>query len=134
MNNNKNIPAVSKLNLLRQICNLIPEFLVAKIARTTKVTEKARTFTPWSHVVALLFAQLTHSIGLNDVGDALRLHSGPLSSLRGAKPPSRNNLSHANKVRPAEMAEQLFWAVFEHPGRFVSAFCQRSRPQTLCQE
>jgi Domain of unknown function (DUF4372) len=71
MNNNKNIPAVSKLNLLRQICNLIPEFLVAKIARTTKVTEKARTFTPWSHVVALLFAQLTHSIGLNDVCDAL---------------------------------------------------------------
>jgi hypothetical protein len=121
---NNNIPAGSKLNLLRQICNLIPEFLVAKIARTTKVTEKARTFTPWSHVVTLLFAQLTHSIGLNDVCDALRLHSGPLSSLRGAKPPSRNNLAHANKVRPAEMAEQLFWAVFEHLGdlspRFVS--------------
>jgi IS4 transposase len=124
MNNNKSIPAGSKLNVLRQICNLIPEFLVAKIARTTKVSEKARTFTPWSHVVALLFAQLTHSIGLNDVCDALRLHAGPLSSLRGAKPPSRNNLSHANKVRPAEMAEQLFWAVFEHLGdlspRFVS--------------
>ena len=124
MNNNKSIPAGSKLNLLRQICNLIPEFLVAKIARTTKVTEKARTYTPWSHVVTLLFAQLTHSIGLNDVCDALRLHSGPLSSLRGAKPPSRNNLSHANKVRPAEMAEQLFWAVFKHLGdlspRFVS--------------
>jgi IS4 transposase len=121
---NNNIPAGSKLNLLRQICNLIPEFLVARIARTTKVTEKARTFTPWSHVVALLFAQLTHSIGLNDVCDALRLHSGPLSSLRGATPPSRNNLSHANKVRPAEMAEQLFWAVFKHLGdlspRFVS--------------
>jgi IS4 transposase len=124
MNNNKTIPASSKLNLLRQICNFIPEFLVAKIARTTKVAEKARTFTPWSHVVALLFAQLTHSIGLNDVCDALRLHSGPLSSLRGARPPTRNNLSHANKVRPAEMAEQLFWAVFERLGdlspRFVS--------------
>jgi IS4 transposase len=121
---NNNIPAGSKLNLLRQICNLIPEFLVSKIARTTKVTEKARTFTPWSHVVTLLFAQLTHSIGLNDVCDALRLHSGPLSSLRGAMPPTRNNLSHANKVRPAEMAEQLFWAVFKHLGdlspRFVS--------------
>jgi hypothetical protein len=124
MKKHNNIPALSKLNLLRQICNLIPEFLVAKIARTTKVSEKARTYTPWSHVVTLLFAQLTHSIGLNDVCDALRLHSGPLASLRGAKPPTRNNLSHANKVRPAEMAEQLFWAVFEHLGnlspRFVS--------------
>ncbi len=121
---NNNIPASSKLNLLRQICNLIPEFLVAKLAHSTKVSEKARTYTPWSHVVTLLFAQLTHSIGLNDVCDALRLHSGPLASLRGAKPPTRNNLSHANKVRPAAMAEQLFWAVLEHLGdlspRFVS--------------
>jgi len=72
----------------------------------------------------LLYAQLTHSIGLNDVCDALALHSGPLSSLRGATPPTRNNLSHANRVRPAAMAEKLFWAVFEHLGalspRFVS--------------
>ena len=124
MKNNKSVPAPAKLNLLRQICNFIPEFLVAKIARQTKVEEKARSFSPWSHTVALLYAQLIHCIGLNDVCDALGLHSGPLSSIRGATPPSRNNLSHANKVRPAEMAEKLFWAVFEHLGnvspRFVS--------------
>jgi hypothetical protein len=124
MKKNKNIPASSKLNLLRQICNFIPEFLVSRLARETQVDKKARTFSPWSHVLALLFAQLTHSIGLNDVCDALGLHSGPLSSIRGASPPSRNNLSHCNKVRPAQMAEKLFWAVFEHLGnlspRFVS--------------
>ena len=124
MNKNNPVPAGSKLNLLRQICNLIPAFLVPKIARETKVEEKARTFTPWSHVVTLLYAQLTHSIGLNDVCDGLRLHAGPLSSIRDATPPSRNNLSHAGKVRPAEMAEELFWAVLAHLGdlspRFVS--------------
>ncbi len=46
--------------------------------------------------------------------DALRLQSGPLWALRGATPPSRNGLSHANKVRPAGMAEQLFWKMLEH--------------------
>lgn len=121
---NNNVPAASKMNLLRQICNLIPEFSVSKIARETKVDEQARTFSPWSHVVSLSYAQLTHSIGLNDVCDALNLNSGPLSSIRGATPPSRNNLSHANKVRSAQMAEILFWRVFEHLGdlspRFVS--------------
>lgn len=121
---NQNVPASSKLNLLRQICNFIPEFLVSKLSRQTKVDEKARSFSPWSHVVSLLYAQLTHSIGLNDVCDALRLHSGPLSSIRGATPPSRNNFSHSNKVRPAQMAEKLFWAVLEHLGqrspRFLS--------------
>jgi len=118
------IPAVSKLNLLRQIGNLIPEFLVPKLARETGAQDKARTFKPWSHLLALMYAQLTHSIGLNDVCDALSLHSGPLSSIRGATPPNRNTLSHANKVRPAEMAEKLFWAVLDHLGqrsaRFVS--------------
>jgi hypothetical protein len=62
-------------------------------------------------------ARRLHSIGLNDVCDALGLHSGPLSSLRGATPPNRNTLSHANKVRPAVMAEQLFWSVLEHLGK-----------------
>jgi len=122
MKNNTTVPAASKLNLLRQICNFIPEFLVSKVARETKADEKARTFSPWSHVVSLLYAQLTHSVGLNDVCDALRLHSGPLSSLRGATPPSRNNLSHADKVRPAAMAEKLFWAVFERLGELSPRF------------
>jgi len=121
---NTTIPAASKLNLLRQIGNLIPEFLVPKLARESGAQDKARTFKPWSHVLALMYAQLTHSIGLNDVCDALSLHSGPLSSLRGATPPNRNTLSHANKVRPAQMAEKLFWAVLDHLGqlspRFVS--------------
>src|SRR5713101_3829299 len=113
---NKPIPAAAKVNLLRQICNFIPDFLVPKLARATGVQDKARTFSPWSHLVALMYAQLTHSIGLNDVCDALGLHSGPLASLRGATLPNRNTLSHANKVRPAQMAEQLFWAVLEHLG------------------
>jgi hypothetical protein len=121
---NKTVPAPSKLNLLRQICNFIPDFLVPKLARETGVEKKVRTFSAWSHVVSLLYAQLSHSIGLNDVCDALGLNSGPLSSLRGATPPSRNNLSNCNKVRSAEMAEKLFWEVREHLGnispRFVS--------------
>ena len=119
---NNHVPAVSKLNLLRQICNVIPDFLVPKLARATGVQDRARTFSPWSHLIALMYAQLTHSIGLNDVCDALALHSGPLSSLRGATPPNRNTLSHANKVRPAQMAEQLFWAVLEHLGNLAPAF------------
>lgn len=71
-----------KFEVLRQICNLIPNFVVAKVARRTGVDKKARTFTPWSHVVAMLYAQLTHAIGLNDVCDALKLLSGPLSAKR----------------------------------------------------
>jgi hypothetical protein len=50
----------------------------------------------------------------NDVCDSLWLHSGPLSAICCATPPSRNGLSHAGKHRNAEMAEQLFWSMLGH--------------------
>jgi hypothetical protein len=115
-------PTASELSVLRQLCDLIPPHLVPKLARETGVDFMARSFSAWSHVVSMLFGQLTHAIGLNDICDALRLYSGPLSSLRGATPPSRNNLSHANKRRDAGLAEQLFWAVLDHLQKLSPGF------------
>ena len=85
-----------------------------KLARAHGVDEQARTFSPWSHVVALLYAQLSHALSLNDICDSLRLWVTPLRALRGATPPSRNALSHANKIRASALAEQLFWGVLAH--------------------
>jgi hypothetical protein len=123
----KNTPAKSRLPVLTQLCKLIPPHLVAKLARKYGVDKKARTFTPWSHVVSLLYAQLTHAIGLNDVCDALRNHSTWLGSLRGAVAPTRNTLSHANKTRDSNMMEALFWKVLKHlekraPGGFGTCY------------
>jgi len=108
------LPSRSQYSVLRQICNLIPAYLVPKLANETGVDKKARTFSPWSHLVSLIYAQLTHAIGLNDICDALRLHNGLLVTLRGATPPSRNNLSHSNKERDASLAEKIFWSVLGH--------------------
>ncbi len=115
-------PTRSKFNILRQICNFIPPHTVSKVARETGAEDKSRTFTPWSHVVSQCYAQLTHSLSLNDVCDSLQLHSGPLVSIRGATAPSRNGFSNANRERPAEMAEQLFWAVVGHLGQQSPGF------------
>jgi len=115
-------PARSKFTVLKQICNFIPGHLVSKLARETGAGEKARDFSNWSHVVALLQAQLGHAIGLNDVCDTLQLNQGALAEVRGATPPSRNGLSHANKVRPASMAEKLFWGVLDSLGQISPTF------------
>jgi len=119
--NNK--PTKAKLPVLTHLCKLIPPHLVAKLARKYGIDKQARKFTAWSHVVSLLFAQLTHSMGLNDVCDTLRIHSPWLGSLRGAVAPARNTLSHANKNRNSDMMEELFWQTLRHleglmPGGF----------------
>ena len=122
-------PTAGKFSLLHQLCNLIPAHLVPKLARDTGVDKRSRTFTPWSHVVSLLYAQLTHAIGLNDVCDALRLHSGPLAAVRGATAPSKNALSTANRERSAQMAQDLFYAVLGHWDKLHPGFGRDRRPR-----
>jgi hypothetical protein len=114
-------PAASKFSVLHQICNLIPAPLVPSLARELGVEAQSRDFKPWSHVVAMIYAHWSHAFGLNDLCDALQMNSGPLSAIRGATYPSRNGLSHANKIRTATLAERLFWKLLDrlqrqHPG------------------
>jgi len=120
-------PSASKFSVFRQLCNLIPNHLVPKLARETGVDKLCRTFSAWSHVVAMLYAQFTHCIGLNDACDALRLNSGPLSAIRGATPPSRNGLSHAGKERSAIFAQKLFWEVLGHLQALSPGFARGRR-------
>jgi hypothetical protein len=127
--NQKQKPTKSTFSILRQICNWIPNQLIPQLARETKVEEEARTYKPWSHIVTLLYAQLTHSLGLNDVCDALGLHSGPLSALRGATAPRRNTLSHANRERDPALAEKLFWRMLEHLQSLCPGFGGGRRPR-----
>ena len=117
--------------ILRQICQLIPTHLVAKLARATGVEEKARTFTPWSHVVTMLYAQLSHALSLNDVCDALKLRLTVLWGIRAATPPAKNTLSHANKERDCAMAEKLFWAMLAHLQGSFAGFVRGRGPRKL---
>jgi hypothetical protein len=112
-------PAKNKFTLLKQIIENIPAYIVPKLARKHGVIEKCRSFSAWSHVVSMIFAHLSHAISLNDICDTLRNHSGALATLRNATVPSRNGLSHANKVRSSTMARELF---YETLGHFTTSF------------
>jgi hypothetical protein len=110
---NNKTPARANVVVLKQLLNLIPRGLINRHARETGVEAKTRSFSVVSHLAAMLFAQLSHSIGLNDLCDWLRLKSGVLSRF-GVTPPARNTLSHANKERSADFMERLFWAELAH--------------------
>jgi hypothetical protein len=110
---NKTTPTRANVVVLKQILNLIPRGLINRHAAETGVDDRARSFSVVSHLSAMLFAQLSHAMGLNDVCDWLRLKSAVLARF-GVTPPARNTLSHANKSRDAEFAEKLFWSVLGH--------------------
>lgn len=123
-------PARSNIVVLKQLLKHIPRSLISEVARETGVEAKAREFCVFSHLCSMLFAQLTHAVGLNDVCDWLRLKQTALAGV-GAVPPSRNGLSHANKVRSAEFIETLFWRVLERLQNLDPSFAAGKRGRGL---
>ncbi len=104
-------PLKNTLPLLGQLVKHIPAKLPDTLARKHKI--QTRSFSPTSHVVTMMYAQLSHALSLNDICDALQNHQSYLSQIRDCTPPSRNGLSHANLTRNADMAEELFWTTLQ---------------------
>ena len=120
-------PSKHSVTVLAQLFKLIPRNLIPKLANEYGVSKRSRRFTPTSHVLALMFGQLSHAISLNDICDCLRYHSGALSHIREAVAPSRNGFSNANRVRDADMAEMLFWSVLDELKRISPGFAVQGR-------
>jgi hypothetical protein len=123
-------PARSNVIILKQLLNLIPRGLINRLANETGVVGKARTFSVTSHLATMILAQLARAVGLNDVCDWLRLKAGALSRF-GVTPPSRNALSHANKVRSADFIERLFWSTLGHLQHIQPEFASGRRGKGL---
>ena len=111
--------------VLGQIVKHIPAKLIEKLQ--AKYGIQTRSFTATSHVVAMIFAQLSHALSLNDICDCLRFHKGYLAQIRDCVPPSRNGLAHANATRDAALAEELFWTVLDEVKSKYPEFISDSR-------
>lgn len=119
-------PARHNHVVLGQLIKLIPASLINATAREFGLDSKARTFSVLSHLAAMIFVQLAHALSLNDVCDWLRLKARAIGSFH-VTPPSRNNLSHANRSRDAAFVQALFWRTLAHLGRAAPGF-DRTRP------
>ena len=64
-------PQEHNMAVLGQIVKLIPKKLIEKLKNKYKI--QTGSFSATSHVVAMLYAQLSHALSLNDICDCLRL-------------------------------------------------------------
>ena len=98
--------------ILRQVVTLIPPEIVHDIDRD--VRHRYKGFSVWSHVVALIYQQLTRTGSLNGVCDAAKVHESEWGQLRDATVPHRNTLSNANRKRNPALAEKLHWELLKY--------------------
>jgi len=100
---------VQTASLFNQLLRHFPRTEFAALVKETKAERHARGFTCWGQFVAMLFCHLAHADSLRLICNGLSCCLGKLKHLGVAEAPSKSNLSYANKHRPAELFQKLFW-------------------------
>ncbi len=97
--------------IICQIVNTIPTQFIVEAAKAHNVL--SRTFSPKSHVAAMLYCQVSKTESLNSICDVAYANEALWRSM-GVTPPVRNTLSNANAKRPSDMAKDLYWRMFNY--------------------
>ena len=117
-NHNKATPRV--YHTLRRIVQRIPRWLIEKTANAHGVD--ARKFSATSHFVMLILGHLSRASCLTEICDDADLNRRNLSLVRNATAWKRNTFSHANRTRPAEVAEEVYWETVRRLGEVSPGF------------
>ena len=119
-------------NTHHQVVDHIPRWSIERLARRHGVD--ARKLSATSHVVLLMLGHLSQARCLIEVLDDATLYKSKLYLARRSRPTARNNFSHANRTRPCEVEEELYWETARHlcavspgfvPPKRVSGFLSR---------
>lgn len=107
-------------SLFSQILNLVDRAQFGAAVKRTGAQARTKGFSCWDQFVAMIFCQLAQAKSLREIAEGLACCEGRLRHLGIEQAPARSTLSYANRVRPAALFEQVFYAVL---GR-----CQEAAP------
>jgi hypothetical protein len=98
--------------MFSQVLKLFPRIEFEQLVRATGAEHRAKGLSSWSQFVGMLFCQLGRAHSLREIEGGLKSCEGKLAHL-GIEAPVRASLSYANRHRPWQLFEQVFYALFE---------------------
>jgi len=96
--------------MFSQVLKLFPRIEFERLVKETRAEYRAKGLTSWSQFVAMLFCQFGKANSLREMEGGLKSCEGKLTHL-GIEAPVRSSLSYANRHRPWQLFEQLFYAL-----------------------
>ena len=105
---------MSKIAVFAQIARLIPHEIIDSIARKYRADRYCKGLDTWTHLMAMLLAQLANFNSLRDVCNNMRGMQKRIQHLGITRAPSRNALSYQNKERSWEVFRAIYMALHEH--------------------
>jgi hypothetical protein len=98
--------------MFSQLLKLFPRIEFEQLVKQSGAEYRAKGLSSWSQFVAMLFCQLGRAHSLREIEGGLKSCEGKLAHL-GIEVPVRSSLSYANRHRPWELFQGLFYALFE---------------------
>jgi hypothetical protein len=99
-------------SIFNQLLQLFPRYEFQKAVLETKAERHARGFASWDQFIAMLFCQLADAASLREICGGLASCEGRLAHI-GAKVPARATLGYANRHRPWQLFEKIFYQLLE---------------------
>src|SRR5580704_18011314 len=100
---------VQVISLFNQLLQHFPVLEFAALVKKHKAERAAKGFSCRTQLVAMLFCQLAHADSLREICNGLACCVGKLVHLGISVAPNKSTLAYANKHRPAELFEDLFY-------------------------
>src|SRR5271169_7249317 len=100
---------VQVASLFNQLLDHFPKLEFDGLVRKHDAERRAKGFTCWAQLVAMLFCQLAGADSLREICNGLACSQGKLIHLGVSHAPNKSTLSYANEHRPAALFEDLFW-------------------------
>lgn len=97
-----------------QLLQLIPRGYFEQIVSESGADRHNKGFSPLSHLVTMVFAQLGQMNSLRQVCAGMEPHRDLLNSLGVTRLPTKTNLAKTNETRDSGLFEKLFWKTVGH--------------------
>ena len=104
---------VRTASLFSQLLDLFPRNQFQHSVKAYRAERYTKGFTCWEQFVAMLFCQLAQAHSLREICDGLSCCLGKLIHVGVREAPKRSTLSYANKHRPWQLYERVFYQLLE---------------------
>lgn len=104
---------VRTASLFSQLLDLFPRNQFQHSVKAHRAERYSKGFTCWEQFVAMLFCQLAQAHSLREICDGLSCCLGKLIHVGVREAPKRSTLSYANKHRPWQLYERVFYQLLE---------------------
>jgi hypothetical protein len=98
---------------MNQLLQIFPRHEFQMEVNRTKAEFHARGFASWDQFVAMLFCQLGDAQSLREIEGGLASCGGRLEQWGVIKPPNRSTLAYANRHRPWQLYENVFYGALD---------------------